>query len=316
MNVPSLYFRLPDPPGVALDYSKTDYNLRAVLDFLSALNGLEFAVLNADGTLKDGAVSTTAKFADRVVTAAKLAWWANLFCVAVGTDAYSATILPNVSYTGPGTGVTATAFLLVKFGSSNTGASTFVLNGATAYPIVTPRGVALTAGDIHAGKIYPLIFNGTSWVLMSDRVATLAPTSAQFIVGLVADQITNPWAGAGVMVKVLWDTEEKDPNNTFDTGTHHFTAPTTGRYQFVIGAATMQYSLFELRVNGVKAHSWMAEVVGTGSNWIQFAGSLCGVFNLTATNTVDVWASADTSDSLGRAIFGNTMHFYGYKLIE
>lgn len=320
MNVPSLYFRLPDPPGVALDYSKTDFNLRAILDFLSALNGLEFAVLNADGSLKDGTVSSTAKFADRVVTAGKLDWWANLFCIASGTYNYSATINPTLNYTGPGGGVTETTFLLVKFESSNTGASTFSLNGGTAYPIVSPKAVALTSGDIHAGRIHPLVFNGTSWVLMSDRVASLAPTSSQFIVGLLANQVA-PWVPA-TPVRVAWDVVDYDPDATFNVATHQFKAPSAGRYQFTVRAWTYNYHDFELQINGVKALMWVPPFLSTGfGSQDSFLGSWSGVFDLALNDLIDIWATATHGDALGNVCFYGTatgygMKFAGYKLIE
>lgn len=59
--------------GSPLTAAEMDNNLRKLRNFGDALEQLLFVVLNNDGTLKDGAVSTAAKIADGIITRAKLA---------------------------------------------------------------------------------------------------------------------------------------------------------------------------------------------------------------------------------------------------
>lgn len=59
--------------GSSLTVAEMDNNLRKLRDAIDANEQLTGVSLNTDGTLKDGAVSSTAKIADGVVTRAKLA---------------------------------------------------------------------------------------------------------------------------------------------------------------------------------------------------------------------------------------------------
>lgn len=66
--------------------------------------------------------------------------------------------LPGFSNIGPSQG----SFIYLLVANTNTGASTFNLNGSGAFPIVTAGGVALTAGQMVAGYFAHLIYTGSA----------------------------------------------------------------------------------------------------------------------------------------------------------
>lgn len=63
--------------------------------------------------------------------------------------------------------------LRVKIAVTNTGASTVAVSGLAAKAIVTPAGAATSAGDLPAGSIVDLTYNGTAYQMGS----WLAPAS-------------------------------------------------------------------------------------------------------------------------------------------
>jgi hypothetical protein len=75
---------------------------------------------------------------------------------ASGTDSYSGTLSPAITSYG------ATHVYAVKFTNANTGASTINLNSLGAKSIVKNGSSALVAGDIAAGQIILLAYDGTN----------------------------------------------------------------------------------------------------------------------------------------------------------
>lgn len=129
---------------------------------LAALYEVSF---NSDGVLKNDSVLTAA-VKDRQITQPKLDWVANFYAVAVGTDIYSVTINPTAGFTY-GDGVTTSFLGLVKFTNGNTGPATLNVNAGGAKPIKKPSGSALAAGDLIAGSIHILAFDGTVFQLLT-----------------------------------------------------------------------------------------------------------------------------------------------------
>lgn len=73
------------------------------------------------------------------------------------TDAYAISLSPALSSYSAGM-----AFNW-KANTSNTGASTLNINGVGAAPIIRTDGTALQTGDIAAGQIVRVVYDGTSW---------------------------------------------------------------------------------------------------------------------------------------------------------
>lgn len=73
-----------------------------------------------------------------------------------GADTYTATVVPAIS------SYTAGQMFVIKFTTANTGASTLNINTLGAKGIVKNGSAALEAGDISAGQIFILIYDGTN----------------------------------------------------------------------------------------------------------------------------------------------------------
>ena len=173
MNVPPLTFRLDK--GSPLNSEENDENFRLLRDFCDGLGRLFELVFNANGTLKTNSVSTDA-IQDRAVTQRKLDWLANFFCVAAGVDNYTATISPTTGFTvaSYGDGATTAFILPILFTNANTGSCDLAINGAAAKAIKKRDGTNLVAGEIGAGHIHILCYDGTEFQILTP-VVVVAP---------------------------------------------------------------------------------------------------------------------------------------------
>lgn len=79
-----------------------------------------------------------------------------IFATASGTNTYTATIAPAITAYG------ATQRFFINFTNANTGASTLNLNGLGAKAIVKNGSTALASGDISAGQIYAVAYDGVN----------------------------------------------------------------------------------------------------------------------------------------------------------
>lgn len=174
MTVPPLVYRLIK--GEPLTSEDHDNNQQIIEDFLNGLAALFSVVFDASGRLKDDSVGTSA-ILDRAVTQRKLYWLANFFAVAAGVDDYTITINPAEDFTyGDGIGGVddpnaGAFFCIVKFANANTTGVTLDVNGQGAKNVkkVSSAGVliGLHAGDIAAGSVHLLVYDGTDFQLVS-----------------------------------------------------------------------------------------------------------------------------------------------------
>lgn len=85
------------------------------------------------------------------------------YAVATGSaNAYLATLIPALSAYAEGVS------LRLKINAANTGASTVNVNGLGAKSIKKSNGNAVSAGNLKAGVIYTLAFDGTSFILQGE----------------------------------------------------------------------------------------------------------------------------------------------------
>ena len=80
---------------------------------------------------------------------------------ASGTDTYTATLTPAI------TAYSSTQVFNIKFTNANTGASTININALGAISIVKNGSTALASGDIAAGQIYAIGYDGTNFQILS-----------------------------------------------------------------------------------------------------------------------------------------------------
>lgn len=86
------------------------------------------------------------------------------YAVATGTDTYV------ISVTNPPAAYAAGQRYIVKFTNANTGAATLNVNSVGAVAIVTSGSTALVAGDIAAGMVAELIYDGTNFAIIPSKI--------------------------------------------------------------------------------------------------------------------------------------------------
>jgi hypothetical protein len=91
-----------------------------------------------------------------------------LFCVGAGINAYSCNVGTATQYD---LGMT----LAFQAGSGNTGPTTFNLNGIGAKSVLKFRDQLLESGDIRAGQIVTIAYDGSSFQMQSERGTYVAP---------------------------------------------------------------------------------------------------------------------------------------------
>lgn len=135
------------------------------------------------------------------------------YAVDTGTaNAYAVALTPV-----PITPITAGFPVKFKALNSNTGASTLALNGATAVNIIRTTGGALLANDIFAGGVFELVFDGTSYQLVSIPGSLILPQQIYGQQGSNKVKLASPVALSTTNTTVL---------------TAALTMPTTGVHWF------------------------------------------------------------------------------------
>ena len=76
---------------------------------------------------------------------------------ASGTDTYAVTLSLNV------TALRTFGIYLISFTNANTGAATLNINGIGAIALKKDGATALASGDISAGQVYELVYDGTNF---------------------------------------------------------------------------------------------------------------------------------------------------------
>jgi hypothetical protein len=173
-----------------------DGNFRTIRDFSNGLASLMGVSLNPDGSIKTGAI-TTAAIVDRSITQAKLAWFANFFGVAAGVDTYTTTINPTAGF-GYGDGAATSFLCLIRFTNANTGVSTLNINGTGARTIKKFGNQDLDAGDIMAGQVHLLGFDGANFQLLSTLANTIDRAEMKVLQKVVDTTAAQPIASTAV----------------------------------------------------------------------------------------------------------------------
>lgn len=164
--------------GRKIKPSEEDGNMTNIEEAINGLHDFFEVVLNPNGTLKDGAVSTNS-IQDRAVTITKLAFLSHFYAVATGTgDVISVAFVPPYAAAAPPV-LPAGIVIYVKAIADNTGAVTLTLdgNGPLAVKKFTDAGVVdLVAHNIKADGVYEFVTDGTQWVLTNPTAPAASAT--------------------------------------------------------------------------------------------------------------------------------------------
>lgn len=100
---------------------------------------------------------------DHAVNARTLQAGAYAYGTTSGGDAWAVTLAPAPA------SLTAGARLMVRAADPNSGPVTLAVNGLAALPVVKNGGEPLGPGDVHAGEVCALLFDGTVFHLVNER---------------------------------------------------------------------------------------------------------------------------------------------------
>lgn len=147
------------------------------LDYLTLLVQQQALTLGEVGDISQAAASATAAAAQAVASSTQAAAFAaalgsvtsdpydqSQYAAAAGTNTYTASLTPTP------TGYTLGMNIVLKFANANTGASSINLNSLGAISIVY-LGAALVAGQISAGQVAHLTFDGTNFNLLDPALS-------------------------------------------------------------------------------------------------------------------------------------------------
>jgi len=116
-----------------------------------------------------------------------------LSATASGTDTYTATMAPAIA------AYANTQRFFIKFTNANTTAATLNLNGLGAIAIKKNVTEALTSGDIKAGQIIPLAYDGTNFQIIGGGGANLVANGTAFWLDPVISNSVTAQPGSPVL---------------------------------------------------------------------------------------------------------------------
>lgn len=90
---------------------------------------------------------------------------------------------------------------ILKSGAANTGAPTLALNGFTATPIVWGDGSALGAGDLPAGSLFTVLYDGTTNFVMQS--VPFVPPMFSDVQAQAGNYVADTGSGANIYVATL-----------------------------------------------------------------------------------------------------------------
>lgn len=176
------------------------------------------------------------------------------YAVATGTDTYVLALTPALAAYAAGQS------FIVGFPNANTGASTINIDGLGAIAIVKQGGTALASGDILAGQIFILTYDGTNFQLIG--VNSTGGGGSMAIGGTVTGGTDGSalFIGSGQLqqdnTNYYWD----NTNKRLGIGTN---APTAG---VDIKASTAAEASYRLRTGTTPAAPNSGDVWFNGTN--------------------------------------------------
>lgn len=157
--------------GTKLTPAQEDQNKTDIETGVNAQAAQLAVALNPSGTLKNNSVATAA-IQDRAVTLAKLAFLSSFY--AQDTGAANAMVIAWTPVLGA---YVAGLVFYVRAVATNTGATTLKVDALAPVNVQRFSGTtlgALTAGDIVAGNIYVLVYDGAEFLLLNPTPGSLA----------------------------------------------------------------------------------------------------------------------------------------------
>jgi hypothetical protein len=153
-------------------------------EFQGAVVSVDQGTVNAETTWKQTAINVTLGTTN-ITWSAFLSTSAIYTATAAGTNTYTATTSPAIS------AYSNWQEFVIKFTNSNTGVATLNLNSLGAKAIKKNGSTALSSGDISAGQIFIIVYDGTNFQLAGSTGITAAVTSITATSPLTGGTITT-----------------------------------------------------------------------------------------------------------------------------
>lgn len=199
--------------------------------------------------------------------------YSSFIATASGTDTYTATLSPVIS------AYSSDQKYFIKFTNANTGAATLNLNSLGAISIVKNGSTALAAGDISAGQIYVIAYDGTNMQILG-RISSGIGGST----GSVDNAILRADGTGGSTIQAGSLIYATDDGRLYGTALHNNAGAVTGTTNQYIASGTYTPTLTD--TSNVDASS------ATVSQWIRVGN----VVNVSGIVNIDPTSSATTTN--------------------
>jgi hypothetical protein len=167
--------------------------------------------------------------------------------------------------------------LLFKNVTANTTAVTLNVNGLGAKPVVKSGGTALAAGNLKAGGVYTVRYDGTSFILQGEGGSGTA-TSGDILAGKTAStdsgDVTGTMADRGAMTINAGTT-----NQTIPAGYHNGSGIVVGDPDLIAANILNTANIFN--VQGTAIAKTTEKKIYTGTVVLNYTDSVTHYFSIT-----------------------------------
>ena len=228
-----------------------------------------------------------------------------LSLTSVGGTANAITATAAVSMSAYATGQRF-AFIV---GTTNTGAATLNLNSIGAKTIKKNATQDVSAGDLLAGTVADVYYDGTNFQLLSSR-SFVEPTFSAYRSG------STQTVAYGTSTIAQMQSEEFDSDSGYDTGTYRFTAPVAGYYKFegqITGYASGSITAIGATI---RKNTTVLRTAASNLNFNATSSSITisAIIPLAATDYVDLFGLVSGSGTLGFLLGQGRTFFQGHFL--
>lgn len=228
-------------------------------------------------------------------------------------------IVSLTSIAGTANAITATAAVSMSayatgqrfsfiVGTTNTGATTININSIGAKTIKTNSTQDLGGGNLLAGVVAEIYYDGTNFQLLSRSF--VEPTFSAYRSG------STQTVATGTSTIAQMQSEEFDSDSGYDTGTYRFTAPVAGYYKFegqITGYASGSITAIGATI---RKNTTVLRTAASNLNFNSTSSSITisAIIPLAASDYVDLFGLVSGSGTLGFLLGQGVTFFQGYFL--
>lgn len=226
-------------------------------------------------------------------------------------------IVSLTSVAGTANAITATAAVSMSayatgqrfsfiVGTTNTGSTTININAIGAKTIKTNSTQDLGGGNLLAGTVAEIYYDGTNFQLLSRSF--VEPTFSAYRSG------STQTVADGTSTIVQMQSEEFDSDSCYDTGTYRFTAPVAGYYKFegqITGYASGSITAIGATI---RKNTTVLRTAASNLNFNATSSSVAvtAIIPLAVTDYVDLFGLVSGSGTLGFLLGQGVTFFQGH----